>query len=308
MNILITGTDGFIGSHLKNFLESNGHRIFGTVFFKNPQTNEIKFDITKDDDFERLPDLNFDAVIHTAGIVDQNAPGKTIHAVNADGTKKIAAWAKNRDVKHFIQASSITVYGLKVMGEDRTEDNTKRYRGPLTLPYGNSKTMAEEHVEKARIPYTILRLPAVFGSNDSYFSQAVIPRLNNGTFFFSGNKERRYSTLYIKNLAAIIERLLELGPQNDAFNCCDYDITWRRLIEEFAKELKVNVPKRKKSLFSILTNFKDKKHLLLLTFSRFGAHFPASKLQKRLNFAPPYPWQEGVKEAAKSYISKTITA
>ena len=35
IKILITGTDGFIGSYLKNYLENKGFRIYGTVFRRN---------------------------------------------------------------------------------------------------------------------------------------------------------------------------------------------------------------------------------------------------------------------------------
>lgn len=54
---------------------------------------------------------------------------------------------------------------------------------------------------------------------------------------------------------------------------------------------------------SFLKNYlKDKQYLLMLTFSYFGAHFPNSKLKKQIKFEPEYTWQDGVKEAVKSYL------
>jgi nucleoside-diphosphate-sugar epimerase len=71
MNILITGTDGFIGSYLKEYFESKGYNVIGTVFFREAGEKEYHVDFTDLKDFNVLPEENFDIVIHTVGIVDQ---------------------------------------------------------------------------------------------------------------------------------------------------------------------------------------------------------------------------------------------
>jgi len=161
MKILFFGSDGFIGENLKNYFRENGYEVCGTTFLRNPCENETKIDIRNPQEFEKLSDINFDIVINATGVVDQNSPRKIIFDVNTQGTKNILDWAQKRRCRHFIQISSIAVYGFRVLGVNRRENNTKRYDGKLFLPYGRSKALAENYVEKSSLDYTILRLPAV---------------------------------------------------------------------------------------------------------------------------------------------------
>lgn len=306
LEILITGTDGFIGNYLKQYLKSNGSEVFGTVFIREPLENEVKFDIRKTEEFDKLPKRQFEVIIHTIGLIDQTAPKKRLFEINAEGTKKMLDWAMKNGCQHFIQLSSISVYGFKTMGENRTEDRTKRSQGRLMVPYGPSKAKAEIYIEESGLNYSILRLPSVLGEKDTFISPSIIPRLKNGTFFFSGKKnDKLFSTLYVKNLGPIIKKLINVGPLNNAFNCTDYQITWYEFVEEFAKNLNIELIPRKKSFLTLLTHLKDKNYLYLLTNSYYGAHFPNDKLKEKIGFEPEYPWQEGVKEAINGYLLQT---
>lgn len=299
--ILITGTDGFIGNNLKTCLESEGYNVYGTCFFKPPRENEYKVDIRTEEGLQSLPNLDFDVIIHTAGIVDQNSSKKLIFAVNYGGTKNILNWSKNHNCKHFIQISSSSVYGLRTGGENRSESKLRRIKGHFGIPYGRSKAKAEKLVEKSGLNYTILRLPAIFGKNDSFISPAIISQLKEGTFCFCGEKDKLYSTLYVKNFCGIISKLLKVEPLNDFFNCVDYQITWKTFIKEYTACLGMDLPKKKKSIFTILTHLNDKNYLSTIIFSRFGGDYPNDKLKKVLSYEPEFPWQDGIKEAIDSW-------
>jgi nucleoside-diphosphate-sugar epimerase len=304
ISILITGTDGFIGESLKDYLINEGFNIFGTVYMREPEENEIKIDFSKEAEFKKLPDRDFEIIIHTVGIVDQTLPKKLMFEVNAEGTRRILDWAKSHGCKHFIQMSSTSVYGMKVIGENRREDNTKRYHGRFAIPYGRSKAKAEKYIEKSGIAYTILRMPPVIGKNDSFVSEVIIPRLLNGNFYFSGKKDKKFSFLYIKNLNSIISKLIETGPQNDVFNASDYSLFWRDFIEEFAENLNVKVKDQRKSFLSGLIHWKDKQYLFMIGYSYYGGHFPNDKLKKAIDWEPEYSWKVGVKEAIDGYFEK----
>lgn len=304
--ILITGTDGFIGSYLKQFFLENNYKVFGTVFLKKPHENEIRLDFREKQEFGKLSERHFKVIIHTVGIVDQTASKKLMNMVNARGTKYICEWALNHNCKHFIFISSVSAYGYRLLGENRLEKNTKRTMGIFGIPYMRSKAKAERYVERSGLNYTILRLPPVLGKNDTYISPSIIPRILNGTFFYCGKKDHKYSTLYIKNLGPILKEIIETPPSCDIFNCTDFQITWRNLIKEYAKHLNVDVPIRYKTLLSVLRKFHDKKYLLMISFSRFGCHYPNIKLKTTYNFHPSYSWKEGVKEAVDNYLPKKV--
>jgi len=305
MKILITGTDGFVGSNLKKYFIGAGFSVHGTVFVREPGADETKIDIRHPDELMKLKGMNFPVIIHTAGIVDQNAPKKLIFQVNAEGTRNMLQFAGTSGCSHFIQTSSVSVYGPKTLGEYREERTCRRNKGPLSIPYMKSKAIAEEHIERSGVPYTILRLPAVLGRNDSAISGAIIPRLMNGSFYFCGKKDRLVSVICVKNLGSIMHRIINVGPQNDVFHCADYHILWSEFIAEYAKLLNVPMPTSRKTIVSMLTNYGDKMFVLMVSFSYFGAHYRNDKLLERFSWNPPFDWRGAVRDAVDGYLSKS---
>ncbi|MBD3226699.1 MAG: NAD-dependent epimerase/dehydratase family protein [Candidatus Lokiarchaeota archaeon] len=301
--LLITGTDGFIGKYLKNYFKDLGNKVIGTVYIDKSGEDEVKVDVRNREEFDEIPDIKYDVIIHTAGIVDQRAPKKLIFDVNAEGTKNLLDWIGDDKCEHLIQMSSTAVYGFKLLGENRCEE-TKKCRW-IGIPYMKSKAKAERYIINSDVKYTLLRMPPVLGENDSYISPTIIPRLLNGTFFFCGKKDSLYSTFYVKNLGPIVEKFIKIGPKNIAVNCTDYEITWNEYIEEYAKQLGVEVIDQKKSIFSVFWNWKNKHYLLMLSYSKFGAHYPNDKMKEFINFQPKYSWREGVKEAVEAYLKNS---
>lgn len=117
-------------------------------------------------------------------------------------------------------------------------------------------------------------------------------------------KDRLISTLYIENFLLIIDRLLETGPLNDAYNCTDYTTTWHTLINKYAEILDVDPgAKRKNFWLSLPAMFADKLFALTITFSKSGAHYPNDKLQARIGKVPQtHAWEDGVKDAVAGFI------
>ncbi|TFF63574.1 MAG: NAD(P)-dependent oxidoreductase [Promethearchaeota archaeon] len=308
-NILITGIDGFIGSKLKNYFNNQGFCVFGTTYFEDPKNEkEIQFNILNKEDFSKLwIDKDFDVIIHTIGLVDQNQPYKSMHAINSRGTKDMCEYAKAISCKHFIFTSSVSIYGSKVIGENRIEHETKRKTKRFGTPYGKSKAIAEEFIENSGLDYTNLRLPIVLGRGDTFITPSIVPRILNSTIFTCGKSNRRISVLYVKNLGPLIEKLIEIGPLNSSLNCISDTVYWEDFVKEFAKNLDLEYKPKKISKLSIFTNKNDRSYQFIASYSAFGAHYSSDKLKKILdNWQPPYKWQEGVKEAVKNFIKKQI--
>ncbi len=300
--ILITGTDGFIGNILKNLLSAAGYDVYGTVFLREPCEKEWRVDITKADDFNKLPSIAFDAVIHNAGMVQQNVPRKLMFEVNAEGTKKLVQWAETNQCKHFIQISSIGVYGLKSMGQNRLENTTCRFLS-LSVPYQQSKAKAEKYISLSSIPYTILRLPAVIGSGDTVITPSIAPRLLDGTYFSCGAANKKISLITVKSLAKLIMPVIDKKPTNEIYNCVSHHVSWSVLVNEYANNINKPVPKTKKSLLSAFTHLFDKHYLFLLVNSRFGAHFPNEKFINTFNIQATEAWQDAVRESVLNFQS-----
>jgi len=107
--------------------------------------------------------------------------------------------------------------------------------------------------------------------------------------------------MYIKNMGALISKFIEAGPKNEAYNCVDYEMTWKEYVLEYARQLNVELKEQYKSIMSGLMNWGDKNILLMLGYSYFGAHYSDEKLQEDYGFEPPYSWKEGVADAIVAY-------
>jgi nucleoside-diphosphate-sugar epimerase len=125
MKILVTGTEGYIGSRLAPWLSAAGHEVRGldTGFYRDgclyldplglpigPQTIYKDLRSVTAADFTGI-----DAVIHLAELsndpLGQNNPEITFK-INHQGSVGLAKAAREAGVRRFIYASSCSVYGL----------------------------------------------------------------------------------------------------------------------------------------------------------------------------------------------------
>jgi nucleoside-diphosphate-sugar epimerase len=120
MNILLTGGCGYIGTPLTQSLLEQGHQVtvvdiqwFGNHLPAHPALTVIREDIRNAD---RIPMAGVDAILHLANIANDpcsDLNSKLNWEVNALATMQLAERAIAHRVKHFIFASSGSVYGVK---------------------------------------------------------------------------------------------------------------------------------------------------------------------------------------------------
>ena len=128
MNILITGGCGYTGTLLTSDLINLGHQVtvvdtqwFGNHLLPNKNLKITKIDIRK---YDAVPLEGIDTVVHLANIA--NDPSVELNSkisweVNVLATQKLIENSIKNKVKHFIFASSGSVYGVKKENEV-TED------------------------------------------------------------------------------------------------------------------------------------------------------------------------------------------
>jgi nucleoside-diphosphate-sugar epimerase len=125
MQILVTGTEGYIGARLAPWLRAHGHEVTGldTGFYRQgclyvdplgmpygPSASYKDLRNVTPADFE-----GFDAVIHLAELsndpLGQNRPEITFK-INHEGSVRMAQAARDAGVRRFVYASSCSVYGV----------------------------------------------------------------------------------------------------------------------------------------------------------------------------------------------------
>ena len=120
MRIFITGGCGYVGTVLTEslLLENHNITVLDTMWFGNFLKTHKNLHIINGNilDISQISFKNYDAIIHLANIA--NDPGVELNQtlsweVNALASQQLIEKAINEGVKHFIYASSGSVYGVK---------------------------------------------------------------------------------------------------------------------------------------------------------------------------------------------------
>ncbi|HKQ38389.1 MAG TPA: SDR family oxidoreductase [Verrucomicrobiae bacterium] len=152
MNVLVTGTEGYLGSLLAPLLLRQGHEVIGvdTGYYKvgwlyNPPGATPK---TLAKDIRQIDDADLkgiDAVVHMAELSNDPAGDLAPHItydINHKGSVRLAELARKAGVRRFVYMSSCSVYGV---GTDEfvTENSPVK---PQTA-YAECKTLVERDVK-----------------------------------------------------------------------------------------------------------------------------------------------------------------
>lgn len=180
--VLITGSNGYIGSVLMKQLQKNKFFVKGidTCYFSDALLDVIKFPFEKKD-FRHITikELrNYDAVIHLAGLSNDAAGElnpKLTEEINYISTVNLAKKAKKAGVKRFLFSSSCSIYGISKNGivNERSKVN------PLTH-YSHSKFRAENDLLKLcsnTFCVSILRNSTVYGTSPYFRDDLIVNNL-----------------------------------------------------------------------------------------------------------------------------------
>ncbi len=151
MRVLLTGSDGYLGSLLAPELDRLGHEVVGLdtgyyrerSLFRTGATAPLT--ITKDIRHVQEADLRgFDAVVHLAELSNDPAGQfvpATTYAINHRGSVRLAHLARDAGVKRFVYSSSCSVYGAA----DRDVVDETSPTAPQTA-YAECKLLVERDV------------------------------------------------------------------------------------------------------------------------------------------------------------------
>ena len=169
--ILITGSTGYIGSHLCYYLKKKKIKFVGidnlSYSYKsniNQKDNHFFFDISYEKKvYQLIKEYNIDTVIHAAAssyVLEAEKEKKKYFLNNVTKTKKFIDTCKKAKIKKFIFLSSSNVYKEKKgIIKIKEKDSTK----PKNF-YGQNKLLIEQYLkEKEFDSLVILRLFNIIG-------------------------------------------------------------------------------------------------------------------------------------------------
>ena len=211
--VLVTGANGFVGSHLVEALLAQNYQVRCLVrrtsdltFIRSLPVEWAYGDVEHGEGLEAAC-AGVDAVCHLAGATKAH-DRETFFRVNAEGTCQLLAACQrvSPHLQRFIYVSSMAAAGPSPDGRPIDESYPPR---PRTY-YGESKLRGEQfcHAYADHLPVVILRPTAVYGPRERdihFYFQTV----NRGIRLLLGRGERWASLIFVHDLVALILRALE---------------------------------------------------------------------------------------------------
>ncbi len=191
--ILVTGANGFVGSHLVERLRRDGVAVRALV--RNPSRAEKLRDLGAEIVPGNISDpvsldaaaAGCDRVIHLVGII-QEGRGFTFQSVHVEGTRKVLAAAKKAGVKQFLHQSAL---------------GTKEH---ATSEYHRTKWEAEKLVRTSGLPYTILRPSLIYGPGDQFTVRLADAIRLSPVLPVIGSGRSKVQPIYIDDVTACIAK------------------------------------------------------------------------------------------------------
>ena len=323
MIAVVTGSTGFIGSHLVDTLRGRGDTVRALV---RPETLAAARD-SRLEHFEAdlLDDRSVREsrvwegathVFHLAGVTR----GRTLahfRAGNVFPTANLLAALAVRSGKppRVVLVSSQAAAGPAAAADAPVKETDR----PVPVEaYGRSKLQAEQAVARYKddLPITIIRPAAVYGPRDRDFL-AAFKQASGRVALHAVPRDHSFSLVHVADLADALVRAAEcpLAPGRTYFVADDVPVTWGQLYDEVAaaagaRPIQLQVPRtavrlaaHAGDLLSTLTG-----RPTLLNRNKAALARPrwwlcdASRARAELGWIPTVPLQRGVRETYNWYV------
>jgi len=245
MKALVTGSSGFIGSHLTQALLKKGCQVFCLVrkesdlkWTKDLNVTFVTGDYLNKDSLKKCV-RGMDYVFHLAAVLNARDWAAYYNA-NVQATQNLieACVEANKGLKKFVFVSSIAASG-PLYNKIFRDENCACIPSSL---YGKSKLYAEQVVKGfgTKIPVTIARPPIVIGTRQQELF-IIMKLLEKRIFPVLGKRDPQISICFIDDLV----RALILMAEREQACSQTYYVTdpkaysWREMLKIIAQKMRV---------------------------------------------------------------------
>lgn len=317
MNILVTGANGFLGSHIVEKALSKGHQVTAFVRKGSDLSNldhlsgyKIALvDYTSAETIkESLNKLEYqDLIIHNAGLTKSYTFEK-YQQVNVDLTQKLLDGIKLSNHPYnllkFAYISSLAAIG------------PKQHEGPASN-YGRSKVLAEKAIQGSGINYLIYRPTGIYGARDVQFVP-LIKAVKLGLYPAMTPKHHKMTLINAQDVAenvieCSIKHCNEIVHLEDGhiYEHSDLKSLLEKLLHKKTINLRVARPLVKSLLFFsdiVDRNLKRTPTLSREHYSEISQDwdYDFTKERQRIPLTIDYSLEKGFEEAIEFYKSNNL--
>ena len=316
LNVLVTGADGFIGSHLVEKLLEDGYNVRAFVYYNSFNSwgwldtldkNKLrKIEIfsgdIRDPNGVKEAMKGIDIVFHLAALIaipfSYHSPDSYVDT-NIKGTLNVLQAARDLKTKRILITSTSEVYGTaKYVPID--ENHPYQGQSPYSATKIGADRLAESFYKSFNMPITIVRPFNTYGPRQS--SRAVIPTiitqlLNGETEIKLGaltpTRDFNYVKDTVKGFIEIAKSENTIGEEINIATCSEISI------EELALEIINQINPKAKIICDEERLRPDKSEVNRL----LGCN---KKIKKLTNWNPEYSFKEGIKETIEWFKNEEV--
>ncbi|WP_017316686.1 NAD-dependent epimerase/dehydratase family protein [Mastigocladopsis repens] len=264
MKALVTGANGFTGSHLVRALEQRGYSVVGLVRKSSNLARlsdchvQLVYGEITDTDALRAAMTGVDTVFHTAAYVELGLVDEAqMERVNVQGTQAVLEVAQASNVTKMVYCSTIGVFG-DTKGEVVNE-TFKRTQTDFSSAYDRTKYQAQQLVDefaKGGFPVVSLLPSGIFGSDDPHFGPVMQQFLKGRLKLWAGG-DRITGIVHVDDLAEAMILAAEKGVSQHYIISAG-ELTTREMFKVLSQETNIPVPyEAPKPLVRLLGNLLD---------------------------------------------------
>ena len=315
MKILVTGSAGFIGFHVSDYLLKNNNTVIGIdnindyydvnlkksrlkILKKNKNFFFHKFDLINANKLEYLiKKFKIKYIVHLAaqaGVRYSIENPKTYFKNNLEVFFNILEASKKNNIKHLIFASTSSVYGENKNFPLKENDNTDKPISFYAATKKSNEILAHSYSYIYNLPCTALRFFTVYGPYgrpDMALFKFTKNILENKKIqlYNNGNHSRDFT--YITDIVSGIFSILKKNNTKNLFNTFNIGNGNSRKLKDYLKTIEKKLNKNAK-IINLPLQLGDIKK----------THSDISLLNKYSNYLPETDIEEGINNFIDWYL------
>ncbi len=249
MKVLVTGANGFTGSHLVKLLEKRGDIVVGLVRKSSNCDRlsdcnlELVYGEIADRDSLTTAMTGVDWVFHTAAYVELGiVDGAKMALANIEGTRAVLEVAQAVGVSKMVYCSTIGVFGDtkgKVVNETFQREQTD-FSGEYDRTKYQAQQLVDEFASKG-FPVVSILPSGIFGADDPHFGPVIQQFMKGGLKVWAGG-DRITGIVHVDDLVAAMILAAEKGTNGEKYIISAGDLSTREMFGILSQSAGIPIP------------------------------------------------------------------